>query len=106
MWAIYALSIYVVPLVVLGIINLYVMPARHVTVAGVLLFAAGGLVGMTALINLAVLGLRPLMGFLGFQGEFRYGALVGYAILCLGVEIGGLAALSLTRRFRKNSMPH
>src|SRR5712691_2432159 len=58
---------------------------------------------MVALANLVALGAPHLLSLLGIRGEVSHGELVGYAVLIIGAELGGLGLVCLKSRFSKKA---
>ena len=95
MFAIYALSIYGLGMAILGAITLASIPGWRITKGNLLSFVLGGFVGMFALANLAALVAPYLLSLLGIRGGASHGELLGYAVVIIGAELGGLGLVFL-----------
>ncbi len=102
LYSIGVLFIYGAPIALLGLINLAYIPGWRVTVANLLVFVFGGLLGTFVLYNLVAWILRHVSGDWGIQGrQANYVAF--YLIIIVGSELGGAGLIYLKSRFRKSS---
>lgn len=76
------------------------MPGWSITKANVLLFVVGGFLGVCALVGLAALIAPYLLDLLGIHGEPPHGEMLGYAVLVVGAELGGLGLVFLKSRLQ------
>ena len=98
------LFIYGMPILVLGAVNLACVPKWRVTVANLFIFLIGGLCGVFLLLNLVAWVLQVVAGRwnIGFH-EPQMGAIVGYIVMGIGAELGGVVLISVRYRMRRHS---